>query len=86
MSEATLNSLLEYLYGTLTPSNQRWLAAHLIEHAAMVDGEAVRPYTKDEINAMLDQAERDFAAGLGIPDEEVWRKVDEEFKAEMAAE
>ena len=31
MSEATLTSLLEYLYGALTPSNQRWLAAHLAQ-------------------------------------------------------
>ena len=31
MSETTLSSLLEYLYGTLTPSNMRWMAKHLME-------------------------------------------------------
>ncbi len=39
-------------------------------------------YTMDDINAMLDEAEADFAAGKGIPDEEVWRKWDEELVRE----
>ena len=81
MSEATLSNLLEYLYDTLTPSDKRWLGEHLIKYADYEE-EPVKPYTKEEINAMLDQAERDFAAGLGIPDEEVWRKYDEELKME----
>lgn len=38
----------------------------------------LRRYTKEEMNALLDQAERDFEAGLGIPDEDVWRDMDEE--------
>ena len=33
MSTTALQGLLEYLYGTLTPSNMRWVADHLIEHA-----------------------------------------------------
>ena len=33
MSTATLSSLLDYLYGTLTPDDMRWVAEHLIEHA-----------------------------------------------------
>ena len=57
--------------------------------------ESVRPmqtapqmerYTMDDINAMLDQAEADFAAGKGIPDEEVWRKWDEELAREEQKE
>ncbi|MBQ6771229.1 MAG: hypothetical protein IJP44_09680 [Bacteroidales bacterium] len=81
MSETTLNNLLEYLYGTLTPSNKRWVGEHLIKYADYEE-QPVKPYTMEEINAMLDQAEHDFAAGLGIPDEEVWRKYDEELKME----
>ena len=38
------------------------------------------------MNALLDQAEADFAAGVGIPDEEVWRKYDEEFAREEQEE
>ena len=39
----------------------------------------MKRYTMDEINAMLDEAEAEIAAGEGIPDEEVWEKYDEEF-------
>jgi len=81
MSEATLTNLLEYLYETLTPSDKRWVGERLIKYADYEE-EPVKPYTMEEINAMLDEAERDFAAGLGIPDEKVWRKYDEELKME----
>jgi hypothetical protein len=86
MSEATLTNLLEYLYGALTPSNQRWLAAHLVEHADKEEAEAVKPYTMDEINAMLDQAERNFEMGSGIPSEEVFRDLEEVFDEQIQLE
>ena len=43
-------------------------------------------FTMDEINAMLDEAEANFAAGKGIPDEDVWRELEEEFAREDAEE
>ena len=39
----------------------------------------MRRYTMDEINAMLDEAEAEIAAGGGIPHEEVMREWDEEI-------
>lgn len=36
----------------------------------------LKRYTMKEINAMIDEAEAEIAAGKGIPDEEVWRKYD----------
>ena len=36
--------------------------------------EQLKPYTMEEINAMLDEAEADFAAGKGIPHEEVMHR------------
>ena len=39
-----------------------------------------------EINAMLDKAESDFEAGLGILGEEVHRELEEEFASEDAQE
>lgn len=47
---------------------------------------SLKPYTKEEINAMLDEAEANFAAGLGIPGEEVWREIHEELEREEAEE
>ena len=76
MSTAALTGLLDYLYGTLTPSNMRWVGEHLIERATKEE-HTPKPYTMEEINAMLDAAETDIAAGRTIPDEEVWRRYDE---------
>ena len=76
MSTATLNNLLEYLYGTLTPDNMRWVGRHLIEHADKE--EPLRPYTMEEINAMIDESERQIAAGQYKPIEEVFSRWDME--------
>ena len=79
MSTTALQGLLDYLFGTLSTSNMRWVAEHLVMQADKVENPDLKPYTMDEINAMLDEAEADFAAGKGIPDEEVWREWDEEI-------
>lgn len=85
MSTTALQGLLDYLYGTLSPDNMRWVGEHLVMQADKVENPDLKPYTMDEINAMLDEAEADFEAGKGIPDEEVWREWDEEI-ARMEAE
>ena len=48
--------------------------------------EKFRPYTKEEINAMLDRAEAHLAAGRGIPGEEVWREFENELLLAMVEE
>lgn len=77
MSETTLTSLLEYLYDTLTPSNQRWVAEHLITHA---DAEDLKPYTIEELHERIAQSERDFAEGNFYTHEEVMKMLDEELE------
>ena len=73
MSNATLTSLLDYLYGTLTPSNMRWVGEHLIEYARKEEETPVlKPFTVEEIDAMLDEAERDFEAGEYLTHDEVF--------------
>ena len=58
----------------------RWVGEHLNEYAKKEEASiALKQYTKEELNAILDKAEADFKAGLGISSEEVWREVDEEF-------
>lgn len=78
MSTTALQGLLEYLYGTLTPKDMCWVADHLIEHAQR-SSEPLKRLTMEEVNAMLDEAEANFAAGRTIPDEEVMRRWDEEI-------
>lgn len=79
MSEATLSNLLEYLYGTLTPRNMLWMAERLTEHAKQEE-ESVKPYTMEEINARIDQSERDFTEGNYYTHEEVLKMLDEELE------
>ena len=73
MSTATLTGLLDYLYGTLTPSNMRWVGERLIERATKEE-HTPKPYTMEELNAMLDLAEADIAAGRTTPHEESMRR------------
>ena len=78
MSTATLTGLLDYLYGTLTPSNMRWLGERLIERATKEE-HTPKPYTMEELNAMLDLAEADIAAGRTTPHEESMRRWQEKI-------
>jgi len=43
-------------------------------------------YTLKEMNALLDEAEANFAAGKGIPDEEAWDDLDEELARQKQEE
>ena len=61
MSTASLNSLLDYLTATLTKDNKQWLADHLYQQVRSED--AMRPYSFEEIDNMLHEAEEDYAAG-----------------------
>ena len=78
MSEATLNNLLEYLYGALTPNNMMWLGEHLIEHAK-IENEEVTPYTKEEIIARISQSELDSAEGRVYDFDDVMHELEEEL-------
>ena len=86
MSTATLNSLLEYLYGTLTPSNMRWVGEHLIEHAEKVEDPSLKPYTIEELHARIAQSERDIAEGRVYDFDDVMNELEEEFAREDAQE
>ena len=72
MSTTALEGLLSYLYGTLSPSNMRWVGEHLIEYAKKEEDEHLRPFTMDEIDDMLDEAEAAFEAGDYLTNEEVF--------------
>lgn len=75
MSTAALTSLLDYLYGTLSSSNMRWVGERLIERANKQEKEQgydLTPFTMDEIDAMLDEAESSFEAGEYLTNDEVF--------------
>ncbi len=68
MSQETLNGLLTYLLGTLSYDNRKWLAKHLLEPKVQDD---VIPYTMEEINARLEESEKQIAQGLIYSNDEV---------------
>ena len=72
MNIATLTSLLDYLCGTLSSSNMRWVGEHLIEQAKKQESEQFRPYTMQEIDDMLDEAEAAFEAGEYLTNDDVF--------------
>lgn len=75
METTGLNNLLDYLYRTLTPHNMRWVGERLIEHAIKEEeDEQLRPYTMQEIDSMLNDAETAFEAGDFLTNEEVFHK------------
>ena len=74
MSTSALTGLLEYLYGTLTVNNMRWVGEHLIEHAKKEEAERLRPYTMQEIDDMLDEAEASFETGDYLTQDEVFHR------------
>ena len=68
MSTATLSSLLEYLYGTLSPSNMRWVGEHLIEHAKKEEQEETR-------EQLLDRFVSSRTANPAISEDEIMDEV-----------
>ena len=80
MSTSVLSNLRDYLYGTLSPANMLWLSKQLADYVQKQrEQERLKPYTMEEINAMLDEAEADIAAGREYDHEDVMREWDEEL-------
>ena len=84
METKAYNGLMVFLCNTLTSSELKRLGEQLVNHAKMKEEEEelFRPYTMEELNAMLDKAE----AEEGIPHEEVMREMMEEIQREEAEE
>lgn len=73
MSTATLTNLLEYLYGTLSPSNMRWVGEHLIEYAEKK--EALEPYTVEELMERAENGRQQIANGQYKTNDEVFKEL-----------
>mgnify|MGYP006873017684 CR=1 FL=1 len=85
MSTAALQNVWESLFDyNLSPADMRWLGERLINQAESEDVHTLEPYTMDEINAMINQAENEIAAGNCIDDDVVWHEFDEEFAQKVA--
>ena len=74
MTTTALSGLLEYLRGTITVNNMRWVGGHLIEYANKEEAEQLCPYTMQEIDDMLDEAENAFETGDYLTQNEVFHR------------
>ena len=61
--------------GEAASANMLWLSVQLADYAKKKEAAPLKRYTKAELNALLDEAEANIAAGRGIPHEEVMREM-----------
>lgn len=89
MSDAALTNLRDYLYGTLSPANMRWLATELSEYAKKQEEQSMKLFTKEELVARIKESERQLAEGKWQDFDEAMDELEREFaeddlKLEMA--
>ena len=83
MSTAALQNVWNTLLGyNLSTANKRWLAEHLLEQIKLETEEQVEPYTMEKLNARIDRAEAEIAAGRVYSMEEA-RKHSKEHMAKL---
>lgn len=87
MSTTALSGLRDFLCGSLSFDNMIWLSEQLSgyvkEHNSANNP---LPHTKEELNAALDEAERQFEAGEYVSNEEVIRWIDGELSKDEQLE
>jgi hypothetical protein len=76
MSRELLINMREYILKNLSYEERMWLIGEL-EDSGWEDLSC--PYTKEELNARIDQAEREIANGECTPSDEFFRELDQEF-------
>lgn len=84
MSKESLEHLRDYIQLTLSPEDMRWLVDEL--DALAYKQEPLKPYTMEEIDAMIDQGERDLAEGRYRDIDDLFHEWDQEETAICAAE
>ena len=82
MNTDSLTGLIDFLSGALTPADMKLVGERLLTCAQkhQKDEEFLRPYTMDEINAMLDKAEEQAATGQYITNDELFRRWNERLE------
>ena len=81
MSTTALTNLRDYLTGTLSREDMMWLMEEMRDFMRGKE-ENLKPYTIEEIHAMIEESERDIAEGRVTSHEEVMREWEEELARE----
>lgn len=80
MSKESLEHLRDYIQLTLSPLDISWLMNEL--GAKSQQKETLKPYTMDEINAMIDEGELQIANGEYQDFDEAMDELEREFAEE----
>ena len=80
MSKESLEHLRDYIQLTLSPLDISWLMNELGAKSQQKD--TLKPYTMDEINAMMDEGERQIANGEYQDFDEAMDELEREFAEE----
>ena len=81
MSTTALTNLRDYLTGTLSREDMMWLMEEMRDFMRGKE-ENLKPYTSEEIHAMIEESERDIAEGRVTSHEEVMREWEENLARE----
>ena len=71
MAQETLDSLIQVMF-TLSLPEQEKVIERMQANVRRLNGDTVAPYTMEEIDARLDEAERDIEEGRYYTNEEVF--------------
>ena len=82
MNTTSLSGLIDFLSGTLSPADMMFVGGKLLSNAKkqQMEAEYLRPYTMDDINAILDKAEQQAATGQYITNDELFRRWNEKLE------
>ena len=80
MSKEALIALRDHILLTLSPSDIQWLMGELSYTSH--EPEQLKPYTMEEINAMIDEGERQIANGEYVDFDEAMAELEREFAEE----
>lgn len=83
MTEKALNNLSEYLCDTLSNEEKTALALEL--NMSTMDN-SLPPYTEEEMRAMIEESERQFAAGEYMSSDEMFEQLEKELEGEFRME
>ena len=81
MSTTALTNLRDYLTGTLSREDMMWLVEEMRDFMRGKE-ENLKPYTIEEIHAMIEESERDIAEGRVYDFDEVMAEIEKEFAEE----
>lgn len=81
MSTTALTNLRDYLTGTLSPDVMMWLMEELKDFMRGKE-EKLKPYSVEEIHAMIEQSECDIEEGRVTSHEDMMREWEEELARE----